>query len=259
MHSAIYEGWVRHRRFRPIRNRFRYPLFMVFLDLDELPFVFRDHPLWSVGKPNLATLRRADHFGDPSVPLAEAARDLVARQTGRRPAGPVRLLTHLRYFGHCFNPVSFYYCYDPPGRRVETVVAEITNTPWGEKHCYVCGEGMNEARNPRWRRFRFAKDFHVSPFMGMDVAYDWRFLEPGRRLQVHMENREAGEKVFDATMGLRRRSLCRAELTRALARYPLMTVKVVAAIHFQALRLWWKGAPFHVHPSKRQPPMEDRP
>jgi len=259
VHSALYEGWVRHRRFQPVANRFRYPLFMVFLDLEELPNVFRDHPFWSVGRPNVAYLRRADHFGDPAVPIAQATRDLVAAETGKRPDGPIRLLTHLRYFGHCFNPVSFHYCYDAGGRRVETIVAEITNTPWGERRCYVCDESMDEASSPRWRRFRLAKDFHVSPFMGMGIDYDWRFLTPGERLQVHMESWESGLKVFDATMGLRRRPICRAELTRALLRYPAMTLKVIAAIHFQALRLWWKRAPFYVHPSKRQQAKEGQP
>jgi len=258
LRSAIYEGWVRHRRFRPIRNSFRYPLFMVFLDLDELGRVFGDHPLWSVGKPNLAYLRRADHFGDCSTTIEQAVRELVAARTGRRPDGPIRLLTHLRYFGHCFNPVSFHYCYDAGDRRVETIVTEITNTPWGERHCYVCDDRMNESGNPRWRRYRLTKEFHVSPFMGMGLDYDWRFLEPGRRIQVHMDSRRGGVKIFDATMGLRRRPICRAELTRALLRYPAMTLKVTAAIHFQALRLWRKKAPFHVHPSKRQAPGEDR-
>jgi DUF1365 family protein len=253
MHSAIYEGTVRHRRFAPVRNEFTYRLFMMYLDLAELSEVFRGHCLWSVDHFNLACLRRKDHLGDPAVSIDEAVRGLVAQQTGAPPLGPVRLLTHLRYFGHCFNPVSLFYCYDSADDELETVVAEVTNTPWHERHCYVLPEEMNEHPG-RWRRYRFPKTFHVSPFIDMNVDYDWRFLQPGERIQVHMEDYVKGSKLFDATLSLRRRAITGANLWRVLARYPLMTVQVIARIHWQALRLWRKGAPFYVHPSKRKPP-----
>ena len=251
MESCIYEGSVRHRRFKPVANTFRYSLCMLYLDLAELPGVFDSHPLFSVSRPNVAYLKRLDHLGDPALPLDECVRELVRERAGTRPTGPIRLLTHLRYFGHCFNPVSFYYCYDDQGLRPETIVAEVHNTPWGERHCYVLGDQSNEGRG-RWRRHRFRKAFHVSPFMDMDLDYDWRFLEPGPRLQVHMENARDGRKLFDVTLSLRRRPIGRAALTRVLVRYPLMTLKVVGAIHWQALKLWRKGAPFYTHPAKRQ-------
>jgi len=251
MHSAIYEGTVRHRRFAPVPNEFTYRLFMLYLDLAELPDVFRGCWLWSGEGFNLAYLRRKDHLGEPATSMDEAVRQLVAERTGARPGGPIRLLTHLRYFGHCFNPVSFFYCYDPAGEKVETIVAEITNTPWHERHCYILPEPMNTHDHP-WKRYRFPKTFHVSPFIDMNVDYDWRFLEPGERLQVHMEDYVEGDKVFDATLGLRRRPITGANLRRVLVRYPLMTVQVVTKIHWQALRLWRKGAPFYVHPKKRE-------
>lgn len=252
MHSAIYEGTVRHRRFTPVDNEFTYRLFMMYLDLSELAEVFRGRVFWSANRFNLACLRRKDHLGDPAVSLDEAARHLIAERTGVRPTGPIRLLTHLRYFGHCFNPVSFFYCYGPAGRHVQTIVAEVMNTPWHERHCYVLPETMNEHRPP-WKRYRLPKVFHVSPFIDMNVDYDWRFLEPGERLQVHMEDYVEGHKLFDATLSLRRRAITGANLYRALARYPLMTVQVVARIHRQALRLWRRGAPFYTHPKKRKP------
>jgi len=252
MHSAIYEGTVRHRRFAPVRNEFTYRLFMMYLDLSELSQVFHGRLLWSAKRPNLACWRRKDHLGDPAVPIDEAVRHLIAERTEKRPTGPIRLLTHLRYFGHCFNPVSLFYCYDPAGDKLETVVAEVNNTPWHERHCYVLPETMNEHPG-RWRRYRFPKTFHVSPFIDMNVGYDWRFLTPGERIQVHMEDYVAGEKLFDATLRLRRRSITGANLRRVLVRYPLMTVQVVTKIHWQALRLWRKGAPFYVHPGKRMP------
>lgn len=240
---------MRHRRFAPVANAFSYSVFMMYLDLAELGAVFRGRWLWSARRPAPAWLKREDHLGDPSAPLDEAVRDLVAGRTGRRPAGPIRLLTHLRYFGYCFNPVSFFYCFDAAGRRVETIVAEVRNTPWLERHCYVLDRGANEG-TPERQRYRFRKGFHVSPFMGMDVDYDWRFTEPGERLLVHMDNRRMGERFFDATMALKRRPIDGPALAGVLLRHPLMTWKVTAAIYWQALRLWWKRCPFHPHPAK---------
>ena len=148
------------------------------------------------------------------------------------------------------NPVSFYYCYDRAATTVETIVAEVHNTPWGETHCYVLDASINEGSGTK-KRFRFSKEFHVSPFMGMDQDYDWRFVDPGDTLSIHMENLENGSRLLDATMVLRRREITKGRLTLVLLRYPLMTVKVVAAIYWQAFRLWWRRCPFHPHPKNR--------
>ena len=247
MNSALYRGWVRHRRFAPVANAFRYELFFVYLDLAELPSVFEGSRLFSVEGRTPAVFRRSDHFGDPSVPLDTAVRDLVEGNTGKRPAGPVRILTHLRYFGHCFNPVSFFYCFDPAGESVETFVADVSNTPWKERHLYVLPSSQSAGRPP-WRVFAFDKAFHVSPFMPMDLRYEWRFQEPGREIHVHMRNFERGTRLFDATLALSREEITPRSLRAALLRHPAMTVKVVAAIHWQALRLTLKRAPFHDHP-----------
>jgi DUF1365 family protein len=250
MHSALYTGRLRHRRFAPQPHAFEYRLFMVWLDLAELERVFRGRWLWSTRRPALAWLRRADYLGDARVPLDQAVRDLVERETGTRPSGPIRLLTHLRYFGHCFNPVSIYYCYDAIGRSVEIIVAEITNTPWNERHAYVLPVRSGTVRGAQLR-FRFGKTFHVSPFMPMDLEYDWRFTSPAERLTVHMTNLRGSEAVFDATLMLARRDISAASLAAALARFPFVTLKILGAIYWQALRLWAKGVSFHVHPSKR--------
>ena len=249
MNSAIYFGRVRHRRLAPVGHEFSYRMFMLYLDLAELPQVFERRWLWSARWPALARFRREDHFGDASVPLADAVRDLVATETGRRPAGPIRLLTHLRYFGHVFNPVSFYYCFDEDNSRVETIVAEVTNTPWGERHCYVLPQSMNAGKNGHGRYFP-EKVMHVSPFMQMDIDYDWRFNAPGQTLTVHMENSCGGRKTFDATLDLNRKEISSSALTGVLLAYPLMTVRIIVAIYWQAALLWLKGTPVHDHPSR---------
>ncbi len=254
MKSCIYEGTVRHRRYRPRPNHFQYRLFFMYLDLAELPRIFDQHCLWSGDRPNLAWFRRGDHFGDPAKRMDQAVRDLVQERTGQRPAGPIRMLTHLRYFGHCFNPATFFYCFDRSDRRLETIVVEIHNTPWGEVFCYVLPETRNEHPLAQWRRFRFAKRFHVSPFIGMDIAYDWRFSIPGERLRVHMIDYQAGALLFDASLRLQRRPIDHRALSRVLFGYPLMTVKVIAMIYFQALRLVLKRTPFFEHPKNAGKP-----
>ena len=248
MHSAIYSGWLRHRRYTPREHSFRYPLFLMYLDLSELESVFRGRWLWSTGRRAIARFDRADHLGDAAVPLDSSVRELVLAKTGRRPAGPIRLLTHLRYFGYCFNPVSFYYCFDEEDTCVETIVAEVNNTPWGEQHCYVLDTPETLGRT-RYLRYRTPKAMHVSPFMPMALEYQWGFSAPGARLAVHMSLHEQW-KVFDATMRLERKAIDGPALAGTLATYPFMTGKVVAAIHWQALRLWLKGVPVHTHPSK---------
>lgn len=253
MNSGIYEGLVRHRRFSPVPHSFTYRLFMMYLDLDEVPLLFRGRWLWSADRANLAWFRRTDHVGDLAIPLDQSIRQLVEARTGNRPTGPIRLLTHLRYFGYVFNPVSFYFCFDRSDSRVQTIVAEITNTPWGERHCYVLGPEDNRAAGRR-KRYRLDKAFHISPFIDMDVQYDWRLTEPGAQFAVHMENRRNNQPFFDATMRLNRREISGHALARVLVQYPLMTAKVIGAIHWQALKLWAKGVPFHAHPDARKEP-----
>ncbi len=245
--SAVYEGTVRHRRRSPRPHAFDYRMAQLYLDLDELDRVFADRRLWSSTRRNVAEFRRADYLGPRDVSLADAVRQRVHRAVGLRPTGPIRLLTHLRYFGHVFNPVSFYYCFAVDGRTLDYVVAEITNTPWRERHAYVLPTGAAVMRGRGWH-WDFAKEFHVSPFLPMDRDYHWSLTVPGDDLHVHMDVLRDGEREFDATLALQRRPLDGRSLARVLWRYPLMTAQVVGAIHWQALRLWLMGTPVHDHP-----------
>jgi len=257
MKSKIYQGLVRHRRQSPKPHNFSYRLFMVYLDLAELSTVFRGRWLWSTRQPALARFRREDHLGDPQVSLDQAVRDLVEAETGQRPAGPIRLLTHLSYFGYCFNPVSFYYCFDD-NEQLETIVAEVNNTPWGERTCYVLPQRMDQGAHSI-KRFHPDKRMHVSPFMPMDVDYDWRFSEPGELLHVHMENTIQEKKIFDATLNLKRRPITGRSLAAVLLTFPFITLKVIVAIHYQALKLWLKKVPVFDHPDKQRAASEKSP
>lgn len=253
--SAAYEGWVRHRRFEPVEHEFHYPLFLMYLDLAELPEVLDPYPFFSARRRALARFRRADFIGDPARPLDQCAREAVEGVTGARPAGPVRLLAGLRYFGHSFNPVSFYYCFDEGDRRVEAVVADVRNIPWGERHPYVLARGE---RRGTVLGDELDKSFHVSPLMGMDQTYAFRASEPGESIAVHIESRPRGaegafSKTFDVTLSLRRRELSRGTLTRLLARYPAISLQTVAKIYAQSLRLKLKGARYHPHPEGSRP------
>jgi uncharacterized protein len=276
--SCLYEGSVRHRRTGDVEDEFRYPLFMAYLDLSELPSCFDGTRLWSARRPALARFRRSDYLGDPDVPLSDAVRALVKERTGVNLTGPIRLLTHLRYFGRSFNPVSFYYCFDETGERVRAVVAEVTNTPWGERHAYVMEvTEPTDHGTAALMHARLAKQLHVSPLMDMDRVYDWRLSEPSERLLVHIESdRAPGESrgehetggcplrennaadgyqrsVFDATLTLERRELTPRALRGALLRYPFLTARILVRIYTRALRLRLRGARYFPHPRTTPP------
>ncbi len=315
--SCLYVGRVRHRRFAPVSNEFTYSGFWLYLDLSELDQVFSGRWLWSTRRPALARFRREDHLLFPAdiipdalipkapgssrptdmslgrqperdpksptsslPPLDTCVRDLVEATIGSRPTGPIRLLTQPRYFGYGMNPVSFYYCFDEADELVEAIVAEVNNTPWRERHCYVlsrdCGADDSlvspndsplrtspiqidniagqPSDSPQERlRFRHGKRFHVSPFMQMDMDYDWTIASPGQSLSVHIENWQKGDRLLDCTLNLKRRPINGFELAKSLCRFPFMTGKIIAAIHWQALRLWWKGCPYIPHPGMPEP------
>ncbi len=247
MMSCIFEGRLKHLRYTPVEHEFEYRLFMLYLDLAEIDNVFDGRWFWSVKRPTLARFRRSDHLGDPKQPLDLSVRDLVEERTGRRPTGPIRLLTQLSYVGYGFSPVCFYYCFDAAGETVETIITEVNNTPWGEQYCYVLSDRAATSDN-KLKRFELRKEFHVSPFMDMDVDYEWKFTDPAERVHIHMENLKGGDKFFEATMRLERSEISGPALARLLVVYPLITMRVVIGIYWQAFRLWLKRCPVHDHP-----------
>lgn len=248
--SAIYEGSVSHRRREHSEHAFRYRIFQMYVDLDELPALFARRWLWSASGPNLAWFRRTDHFGPPGQPLADTVRDLVEQRMGERPDGPIRLLTHFRYFGIVINPISLFYCFDRDD-RLRYVVAEVHNTPWGERHCYVLDARRRTGGDVT---ATISKEFHVSPFMGMDYEYRFRLSEPAESLTVHIANYACGAEnstpAFEASMSLKRTPITGLNLTRMLTFYPFITLRVILAIYWQAFRLWAKKVPFVPHPAR---------
>jgi DUF1365 family protein len=218
--------------------------------LQECSTAVASSPFWSINKPNLAWFRRKDHFGDPSIALDQTVRLLVSEKTGIKLGGPVRMLSHFRYFGHCFNPATFYFCFDKSGQEVDAIVIEVHNTPWGEQHCYVLPADRASGKRA-WHYNSFDKTFHVSPFMSMDMQYDWRIRTPGSVLNIHMNSFKKGEKFFDATLALQRKEISGALLNRLLFTYPPMTMKVICMIYWQALRLLIKRIPVYDHPKQQ--------
>jgi len=240
--SCIYEGSIRHRRLEPQRE-FRHRLALTYIDLDELPSLLGGR--LAAPRAGLLRFRRRDYLGDPATPLDVAVGDRVTELGGTPPEGPIRLLTQLRSYGLCFNPVSFYYCLDPAGQNVQSVLAEVTNTPWGERCSYLL---RAERGDSTVLTGTFAKQLHVSPFMGMDHCYKASATAPGETLSVHIASHRAGEAVFDATLALERRELTRASAARMAARYPVATVRVLALIYGHAVGLKLAGAPIFTHP-----------
>lgn len=246
-HSRIYRGWLTHRRLEPRRHEFRYRVWMAWLDLDELPMLFDGVPGFSARGPALARFRRDDYLAPHDIPLKQAVRDALVQQLGEAPDGRICLLTQLRVLGMSFNPISLYYAFDKDD-WLRAVLGEVTNMPWRERTVYACRVDPQRSGH----RAAFDKAMHVSPFMPMDMRYRWRFNTPGEALNMHMENWRGSRRQFDATLNLIGQPATRKALLATLARHPWMSLKTLAGIHYQALRLWLKQVPVHDHPRSKE-------
>jgi DUF1365 family protein len=243
LHSALYEGKLHHRRRGPGGDHeFTYRVAMPLIHLDEVEAITSLHPLWWHRLPGPVWFRRADFMGDRSQPLDEAVREVVKERSGDRPQGRIALLANLRTWGWLFNPISFYFCYSNDGSTVEQLAVEVENTPWHERCQYVVGA-------PGYHQF--PKSMHVSPFLPMDVDYRLSYSPPGERLVVCFDVLREGQRVFEATLSLRRRPLDRDGLGRMLWHHPAASHRVSAGIYAQAARLAIRGMPFFAHPRRQ--------
>lgn len=239
MRSAIYEGEVWHRRLAPRSHEFRYKVAMPYIDLSEMEQVLRMHPFWSARRGGPMQWREQDYLPGPGA-LDKRVRERVVELGRRRPDGPVVVLANWRTFGWAFNPLSLYYCFGGDG-RLEAVLGEVTNTPWGERQSYLFGErGRAECM--------VDKEMHVSPFCGMDQTYRVCVNAPSSDLGVRVDVEEAGSPVILAELALKRRELSRASMSTMLARHPAMAFRVSLGIYRQAASLLLKGVPYHPHP-----------
>ena len=239
--SALYVGHVRHRRAAAPSNAFRYRVWQALLDLDELPELAARIPFLSLNRFNLLAFDDRDHLRPVRRPVREKLDDWLAGEGVEPARGPVRLLTTLRTLGAVFNPVSFFFCHEPQG-GLRWVVAEVNST-FGETACYLlpaAGSGVV--------RHRAAKTFHVSPFQPVSGSYRFRVTPPGDRLTIHIDLERDGARVFDATLSAERRPLSPRTLAATLVRDPLTPLRTLGLIHWQALRLALKRAPFHPKP-----------
>jgi len=246
MESAIYFGTLRHRRFRPARHEFTYPLFMAYLDADRLPELMKVSRLASYNGWNWASFHEADHFGDPRKSLRERLEEDAAKYGLDLPDGKIFLLTNLRYLGYNFNPVSFFYCHDAD-ERLRLIMAEVKNT-FGKTQNYWLSADCEISASEASRSYEFDKTFHVSPFISMDCRYHWTFTSPDAALTIQTNVVEDGKSVFDGTLKLTRRPWSGKWLRSALMQFPWVTAKTVAAIHWEAVRLRLKKVPVVHHP-----------
>ena len=246
MSSCLYTGRLAHRRTRPLVHEFRYAAAVFWLDLDELEALDRRLRLFGMNRRRLFSFYDSDHMdGRPGATRGKVEERLAACGIDLG-GGRIFLLTQCRMLGYVFNPVSFYYCHDAAG-ALRAVLAEVNNT-FGERHLYLLADAEREpSASPETAAYAAAKCIHVSPFLSMNARYEFRFAPVGERLSVFVREREGGEAMLDVHLWGRRRALDDRGLAALAFGYPLLTFKVTAAIHWQALRLWWKGVPVYTH------------
>jgi hypothetical protein len=214
---------------------------MPLLDLDEFAVVGRMHPLASANRPAPLWIRRADFMGDSRVALRDEVSRVVSARFGRVPEGPIAVLANVRTWGWLFNPISFYLCFDRSGEVIETLVAEVENTPWHERVSYVVGAPGT---------YRFPKALHVSPFLPMELDYVLTYGELGEEFSCSFDVMSGDKVVLAARLNLHRTEMSRRNLTRLVRHAPPMAHRVTAGIYVEAARLLVKGVRFIPHPAR---------
>lgn len=234
------------------------------LDIAEIDSIFRRRWLWSAHGFALGRFKESEHLihHRSQGKLRQRVNQVLCEaDISAKEIGSIRLLTQLRYFGFSMNPVSFFYCYSKYDNQVRAVIAEVNNTPWGEQHVYVVkNSGTEQIRLSQTsiRSSAIEKDFHVSPFMSLEMCYRMSFTVPGKNLGVKIENHlnqplNDVRKILDVSMLLKRKPFNGWNLNLLLVRYPFITLQIFASIYWQALRLFLKKTTFYSHPRKRNP------
>lgn len=260
----VYEGSVMHARHTPKRHHFSYKLFYLLIDLDEINLLSELSPLWSVNKINLVQFRHKDYMnGTISGNLKSSVVDIILRQTQDHFKGKIFLLTNLRYWGYCFNPVSYYFCFNENG-ALQYIVDEVSNTPWKERYQYVhkinipsnnSSKPNSHNKQPPELVFEFKKAFHVSPFMPMDMRYKTIYKISNNKILIHMslyktEQSDTRREIFFASMNLKNGQPLTPKNANLLPfRFPFQCSKIILSIYWQAFRLWIKRFPFYAHPN----------
>ncbi len=243
--GTLYAGMVMHQRLKPFGHRFSYRVFSLLVDIDNLDALDRKTRLLSVNRPGLLSFRESDHVEETGETLRQFADRLLTRAGLNKPAMRILLLAYPRMFGYAFNPISTYFAYDAKDRLIAIIYA-VRNT-FGERHSYVAPLLPGE-ESPAGIRQTRTKIFHVSPFMDMGLRYHFRILPPGKTVRVRIHETAEKEAVLAATFNGDATPLTDATLARYILRFPFMTFKVMAGIHWEALKLWLKGAHFRTSP-----------
>lgn len=243
MHS-IYKGVIQHTRYLPKKHKFKYSITMLFIDLDHIATAFKSNIFWSYNKSNIGSFDDENYYARNNKEVKKSVVLLIKNKIGAKVDGKIYLLTNGKYFGYCFNPVSFYYCFNK-SKKLIAIVSHITNTPWSEKYAYV-----HECKNFKGgtKTFNFDKKFHVSPFMPMDIKYNWKFTEPKDFLYVSMDSFEKNNFMFNATLRLTRKAWTPWALNKILLMFPPTTIRTILTIYWNAFLLLLKRIPFYSHP-----------
>jgi DUF1365 family protein len=238
--SSLYQGTVTHSRFTPVKHSFTYKITLFWLKLDEIEKLNKEVSFFSSNKPAWVRFKQTDYLDNDSTPLESQVRNKMSTLSGMTLKGDVYMLGQLRTLGMYFSPVNFYFLRHKEQTEFSHMLAEVSNTPWGEKHCYLVDMAAQEDNK---------KVFHVSPFNPIDMQYRWNVNQPNERFAMRLSCIR-GEKHFEAGLSLSRQPLTSQTLRKALLKVPSFTLMSLIGIYWQALKLFIKGAPIYDHPNK---------